>query len=32
MARRATIDEFADKAGVSTSTGDRILNGRSKVL
>lgn len=31
MARRATIQDLADLAGVSVSTIDRILNGRDKV-
>jgi LacI family transcriptional regulator len=31
MARRATIQDLAEKAGVSVSTIDRILNGRDKV-
>ncbi|NBZ89826.1 LacI family DNA-binding transcriptional regulator [Stagnihabitans tardus] len=31
MARRATIQDLADQAGVSVSTIDRILNGRAKV-
>ena len=31
MARRATITDLAEKAGVSVSTIDRILNGREKV-
>jgi LacI family transcriptional regulator len=31
MARRATIQDLAVKAGVSVSTIDRILNGRDKV-
>jgi len=31
MAHRATIQDLADKAGVSVSTIDRILNGRDKV-
>lgn len=31
MARRATIQHLAQKAGVSVSTIDRILNGRDKV-
>jgi LacI family transcriptional regulator len=31
MARRPTIQDLAEKAGVSVSTIDRILNGRDKV-
>ncbi len=31
MAHRATISDLAEKAGVSVSTIDRILNGREKV-
>lgn len=31
MARRVTIQDLAEKAGVSVSTIDRILNGRDKV-
>jgi len=31
MARRATIQDLAEKAGVSVSTIDRILNGRDNV-
>ena len=31
MAHRATIQDLADKAGVSVSTIDRIMNGRDKV-
>lgn len=31
MARRATIQDLAERAGVSVSTIDRILNGRDKV-
>lgn len=31
MAHRATIQDLAEKAGVSVSTIDRILNGRDKV-
>jgi LacI family transcriptional regulator len=31
MARRSTIQDLAEKAGVSVSTIDRILNGRAKV-
>jgi LacI family transcriptional regulator len=31
MAHRATIHDLADKAGVSVSTIDRLLNGRDKV-
>ncbi len=31
MARRATIQDLAEKAGVSVSTVDRILNGRDPV-
>lgn len=31
MAHRATIADLADKAGVSVSTIDRIMNGRAKV-
>jgi LacI family transcriptional regulator len=31
MARRATIDDLAARAGVSISTIDRIMNGRDKV-
>jgi LacI family transcriptional regulator len=31
MAHRATIQDLADKAGVSVSTIDRIINGRDKV-
>lgn len=31
MARRATIDDLAEAAGVSVSTIDRVLNGRAKV-
>ena len=31
MARRATIADLAQKAGVSVSTIDRILNGRDPV-
>lgn len=31
MARRATIQDLAERAGVSVSTIDRILNGRSDV-
>lgn len=31
MARRATIKDLAERAGVSVSTIDRILNGRDKV-
>lgn len=31
MARRATIADLAEKAGVSVSTIDRIMNGREKV-
>jgi LacI family transcriptional regulator len=31
MARRATIDDLAEAAGVSVSTIDRVLNGRARV-
>ena len=31
MAHRATIQDLADKAGVSVSTIDRIMNGRDRV-
>lgn len=31
MARRATIQDLAERAGVSISTIDRVLNGRDKV-
>ena len=31
MAQRATVPDLADKAGVSVSTIDRIMNGRHKV-
>ncbi len=31
MAHRATIQDLADRAGVSVSTIDRIMNGRNKV-
>jgi LacI family transcriptional regulator len=31
MAQRATVQDLADKAGVSVSTIDRIMNGRDKV-